>query len=63
MDLDKTIRLLNDAYVVGDGGRQRELVAAAIKELAAQLSASDMAAGTMPHHIQQYLTELVILDR
>jgi len=59
MGFAKTLELLKNAEIVGDGGKQRELVIAAIRELSNEFKSSDGAAGTSPHHTLQHLIETI----
>jgi hypothetical protein len=59
MELSETLELLRQAEIVGEGGKQRELVEAAIRRLAMEYRRSDGAAGTQPHHTNPYLVEMV----
>ena len=59
MNFSETLELLRKAEIVGEGGKQRELVEAAIRQLAGEFRISDDAAGTQPHHTNQHLSEMV----
>jgi len=59
MDLTKVLETLERAERAGAGGKQRELIAQAIKLAAKELMQSDVEAGNKPYDTTDVITDIL----